>query len=172
MFLNLFLNARDAMPSGGWLSVATRVEGDRRRRRDRRHRVGHSVRAARAHLRSVLHDEGHRPRHRSRPVDHLRHRARARRHDSLRQRGRAGHALHADAAAGAGGRRAARAGELTHGHFPTRHDSRRRRRRDHARDSRDAADARGLRRARSPRRAPKGSSWRARCRSTPRSSTS
>ena len=74
------------------------ARGRPRRGRSRRYGLRHSERTHRAHLRSVLHHQGDRPGHRPRPVDHLRHRARARRRDRLRQHGRSGHALHRHAA--------------------------------------------------------------------------
>src|SRR6185295_5160850 len=95
--------------------LAVGVDAGRRRSRDCRdcrHRVRHSVRADRPHLRSVLHHQVDRAGHRPRPVDHLRHRPRARWHDRLRERGGAGHPVHAGAATGAGVG-AERPGELT-----------------------------------------------------------
>ena len=50
-----------------------------------RYRLGYSGGSSLADLRSVLHHEGDRPRHRPRAVDHLRHSSGAWRHDQLRQ---------------------------------------------------------------------------------------
>ena len=99
VFLNLFLNARDAMPSGGWLLVSTRVEDDRvvAEIAD----TGSGIPAE--HL-ARIYDPFFTTKAIGRGtglglVDFVRHRAGTRRRDSLRQRGRTGDALHAVAAA-------------------------------------------------------------------------
>ena len=108
VFLNLFLNARDAMPSGGWLTASTRIEGG--------HVVAEVADTGSGSRRNtwrgsttVLHDEGDREGDGFGPVNHVRHSARARRSIRCDSRGWPGDPVraHAPLSASTAARRAA-----------------------------------------------------------------
>ena len=110
--INMAVNARDAMEGRGRLTIAVGHGGQPAQRRAlvaksiwlccrirRRHRQRHSAGSVRTHLRTVLHDQAGRPRHRARPVAGIRLRQAIRRRSGGRQRSGQRQYFHAVSAA-------------------------------------------------------------------------
>ena len=108
VILALAMNALEATPADGRVSIEASRDGDGVEARRRRHRLGHPAGAPRPHLRALLHDQGGGQGRGARPRRRLRHRQRAPRPHRGRVRAGAGHDLHrppAGATAGGRGRR-------------------------------------------------------------------